>query len=398
MRFLAVCELDLGVRDGSVIHFIELMKNLVKLDHDVHIFAPKITEWHDKSLSINYVPCVFLRSPSFLPKILLYITYQLFLFFYLIRFIKKTKVDVIYSRLGMFSLAPVVVSKITKIPHIVEVNGVIGEELKMVGVPRVFVKSFEFVEKHIYKFSQRIITVTKNIKKELMGKYTLSEKKIIVVPNGANTDLFRPLNTERAKKELGLDDKNFHVIFVGYLVQWQGVDRLIEAAPFVLKEVPNTKFIIVGEGRILNALKAQVEELNITDKFTFTGKVPYENIPLYINACDVCVAPFIRERNEKIGLSAIKVYEYLACGKPLVASNIEGVGDLLEISKSGIPVEPGNCEDLGGGIVKLLEDKKLRDRMGKNGRKLVEEKYSWRRAAQDVAHVCEEVVLNWDHI
>ncbi len=394
MRFLAVCELDLGVRDGSVIHFIELMRNLVKLDHDVHIFAPELGKWRDKTLNIEYVPCIHLKSPSFLPKILLYTTYQLFLFFYLIRFIKKTKVDVIYSRLGMFSLAPVVVSKLTKIPHIVEVNGVIGEELKMVGVPRVFVKSFEFVEKHIYKFSQRIITVTKNIKKELVGKYALSEKKIIVVPNGANTDLFRPLNIKRAKKELGLDDKSFYVIFVGYLVQWQGVDRLIEAAPFVLKEVPNTKFIIVGEGRILNALKAQVEELNITDKFTFTGKVPYENIPLYINACDVCVAPFIRERNEKIGLSAIKVYEYLACGKPLVASNIEGVGDLLEISKSGIPVEPGNCEDLGGGIVKLLEDKKLRDRMGKNGRKLVEEKYSWRRAAQDVVHVCEEVVLN----
>jgi glycosyltransferase involved in cell wall biosynthesis len=284
----------------------------------------------------------------------------------------------------MFSLAPVVVSKITKIPHIVEVNGVIGEELKMVGVPRVFVKSFEFVEKHIYKFSQRIITVTKNIKKELIGKYALSEKKIIVVPNGANTDLFRPLNIKRAKKELDLDDKSFHVIFVGYLVQWQGVDRLINAAPFVLKEVPNTKFIIVGEGRILNALKAQVEELNITDKFIFTGKVPYEVIPLYINACDVCAAPFIRERNEKIGLSAIKVYD----------SNIEGVGDLLEISKSGIPVEPGNCEDLGGGIVKLLEDKKLRDGMGKNGRKLVEEKYSWHRAAKDVVRVCEEVVLN----
>jgi glycosyltransferase involved in cell wall biosynthesis len=394
MRFLAVCELDLGVRDGSVIHFIELMRNLVKLDHDVHIFAPKITKWHDKSLSMNYVPCVFLKSHSFLPKILLYTTYQLFLFFYLIHFVKKTKVDVIYSRLGMFSLAPVVVSKITKIPHIVEVNGVIGEELKMVGVPRVFVKSFEFVEKHIYKFSQRIITVTKNIKKELIGKYALSEKKIIVVPNGANTDLFRPLNIKRAKKELDLDDKSFHVIFVGYLVQWQGVDRLINAAPFVLKEVPNTKFIIVGEGRILNALKAQVEELNITDKFIFTGKVPYEVIPLYINACDVCAAPFIRERNEKIGLSAIKVYEYLACGKPVVASNIEGVGDLLEISKSGIPVEPGNCEDLGGGIVKLLEDKKLRDGMGKNGRKLVEEKYSWHRAAKDVVRVCEEVVLN----
>ena len=290
----------------------------------------------------------------------------------------------------MFSLAPVVVSKLTKIPHIVEVNGVIGEELKMVGVPRVFVKSFEFVEKHIYKFSQRIITVTKNIKKELMGKYALSEKKIIVVPNGANTDLFRPLNIKRAKKELDLDDKSFYVIFVGYLVQWQGVDRLINAAPFVLKEVPNTKFIIVGEGRILNALKKQVEELDITDKFIFTGKVPYEIIPLYINACDVCIT---LKTPMKSGFSPLKLYEYMSCAKPVVATNTPSF-DILEGYSAGILADPKKTMEVTNAISRLLLNERLRIEMGKNGRKLVEEKYSWRRAAKDVVHVCEEVVLN----
>lgn len=390
MRFLAVCELDLGVRDGSVIHFIELMRNLVNLDHDVHIFAPKLTEWSDKKLDINYVPCMFLKSPSFLPKILLYTSYQFFLFFYLIIFIKKTKVDVIYSRLGMFSLAPVIVSKITKKPHIVEVNGVISEELSAVGVPKVFIRSFEFTEKQIYKFSQRIITVTENIKREMMRKYSISKNNFIVIPNGANTDLFKPMNIKRTKKELDLDDKNFYVIFVGYLVQWQGVDRLIDAAPYVLKEVPNTKFIIVGEGGIHDALKKQVEELNVSDMFTFTGKIPYENVPLYINACDVCIA---LKTPMKSGFSSLKLYEYMSCAKPVVATNTPSFNILKEYS-AGILVDPKRPRVVANAISQLLLNERLRIEMGENGRALVEKNYSWNRVAQDVAHACEEVIMN----
>ena len=91
---------------------------------------------------------------------------------------------------------------------------------------------------------------------------------------------------------------------------------------------------------------------------------------------DVCVAPFIRVRNERIGLSPLKIYEYLACGKPVVASDIKGIGDLLRNSNAGIGVKPEDPVELANAIIKLLKNEKLRGKMGKNGRKIVINNYN----------------------
>ena len=102
--------------------------------------------------------------------------------------------------------------------------------------------------------------------------------------------------------------------FVGHLAAWQGVEFLIYASPLILGKCPEIRFLVVGDGVMRDKLLELVSEFGLADKFVFTGRVPYECVPLYINAADVCVAPFIRERNSKIGLSALKTYEYLACG------------------------------------------------------------------------------------
>ena len=133
-------------------------------------------------------------------------------------------------------------------------------------------------------------------------------------------------------------------------------------------------------------------ELGLSDKFTFTGRVPYEQVPLYINAADVCVAPFIKERNSKIGLSALKTYEYLACGKPIVASSIPGVQDLIESSGGGIPVTPEDPEELANAVVRLLSDEEARVEMGKKGRKYVVENHSWDGVAGKILKICEDIV------
>jgi glycosyltransferase involved in cell wall biosynthesis len=133
-------------------------------------------------------------------------------------------------------------------------------------------------------------------------------------------------------------------------------------------------------------------ELGLSDKFTFTGRLPYEQVPLYINAADVCVAPFIKERNSKIGLSALKTYEYLACGKPIVASSIPGVQDLIESSGGGIPVTPEDPEKLAAAIVRLLSDEKARAAMGKKGRRYVVENHSWDGVARKVLKICKDIV------
>ena len=92
-----------------------------------------------------------------------------------------------------------------------------------------------------------------------------------------------------------------------------------------------------------------------------------------------------------MGLSPLKIYEYLACAKPVVASNIKGVGDLLDVSKSGISITPDAPDELATAITKLLKDEALMGQMGKNGRKIVIEKYSWANTARKMKEVFENI-------
>jgi glycosyltransferase involved in cell wall biosynthesis len=131
----------------------------------------------------------------------------------------------------------------------------------------------------------------------------------------------------------------------------------------------------------------QAEKLWINNMFIFTGSVPYEKVPLYINASDICVAPFRIKRNMKIGLSPLKVFEYLACEKPIVSSEILNL-EFIEQQNLGILVKPEDPDELAKAIIKLLKDDKLREEMGKNGRKYVVKNHSWEAIGRKTAEIC----------
>ncbi|WP_269851138.1 glycosyltransferase family 4 protein [Methanosarcina horonobensis] len=247
-------------------------------------------------------------------------------------------------------------------------------------------------ERFNYRYCDRIVSVTDKLKDELVRLYSVPAEKVLVINNGANTDIFKPMDQKQARAGLGLDDSKKYVCFVGHLAAWQGVEFLIRSAPFILEKLPDVRFLVVGDGVMRDKLMEIASEMGISDKFTFTGRVPYENVPVYINAADVCVAPFIQERNSKIGLSALKTYEYLACGKPIVASSIPGVKDLIDLSGGGISVPPENPGELANAVVKLISDQKIRNIMGEQGRKYVIENHSWDGVARKILDICHEII------
>ena len=120
----------------------------------------------------------------------------------------------------------------------------------------------------------------------------------------------------------------------------------------------------------------------------FTGAVSYEKIPLYINAGDVCVVPKIPLKS---GYSPLKLYEYMACGRPVIATRTEGF-EILEEKNAGLLVNPENSQQFANAIIQLLTDKELGSRMGEHGRTYVVENHSWEIIARRVADVCESVV------
>jgi glycosyltransferase involved in cell wall biosynthesis len=378
-----------NTKSGSNIHILELLGNLKKYTNIV-MFAPGQKSVNRALSGIKYVPVIdnkYLVQPS----------YEFMLSFYLLYSCIKNRPDVLYLRQNSFPFFPIVLCKILKIPSVVEVNGLVLDELEVnPNSKSLAFKVFSYLalrsEKLNYRYCDRIVSVTDKLRDELVSLYAVPEDKIFVINNGANTDLFKPVDREQAKAELGLEYSKKYVCFVGHLAAWQGVEFLIYASPLILEKCPEVRFLIVGDGVMKNKLLEITSGLELSDKFIFTGRVPYESVPLYINAADVCVAPFIKGRNLKIGLSALKTYEYLACGRPIVASSIPGVEDLIELSGGGISVPPENPEELSAAVVKLISDENTRALMGEKGRKYVVENHSWNGVVRKILDMCNDII------
>ncbi len=393
----------LSLADGSLIHRYELVSNLARLDNEIHIFTTdRACLSNIANIHCRYVP----------PGSLFTLTVNYFR--NLISLLNSETFDVVYTRNPNFGFLVGIFGKSRYKKMVYELNGISQDEKNLekkceegkcynpgkntgISLPRILSKQYFsaharlklFVLKKALSFSDRIIAVTPGIKSSLENLYNIPGEKIVVVSNGANTSLFKPLEQEACRKELNLNPGVPYVCFVGNLAPWQGVEYLVKAAPSVLSRFPECYFLIVGDGIMKNELINISKELGVEKRFIFTGVVAYERVPRYINASDACVAPFIFARNAKIGLSPLKLYEYMACGKPVVASNISGVSDALEASEGGIPVLPENPGELAEAILKLLENSELSKKMGSKGLSYVTENYSWYSVAKQVDRVCK---------
>ncbi len=383
--------INLGVKSAPTIHLIEVVKNLKKEKHDVIVFVHNTERYYQDMPEIKYIPILNISGIRFY-------MFDFFSCIYILIYYLKFKPDAVYIRYGLLSLSTIV-SRILRLPCVVEINSIPFDEARLVKKQNYLFYAIKFIAMYpdwriSCKFSDKIVVVTDGIKKEIHKKYKLHSDKIVVIPNGANTDLFKPMDKEKVKKELNFDKNTHYVCFVGNLAPWQGVECLIQSAPSILEEIPNTKFLVVGDGVIKEKLIKIAEKTGVSNEFIFTCSVPYEEVPKYINTSDVCVVPCIRKRNEKIGLSALKAYEYLSCGRTTVVSNIKGISDLIVNSNSGIVVEPENPKELSKAIIKLIKDEKLRGEMGRNGREYVIKYHTWKNVARRVAEVCKNVVNN----
>lgn len=238
--------------------------------------------------------------------------------------------------------------------------------------------------------ADRLVAVTEGIRRRLIAEYGISGDRIRVIENGADTNLFVPLDRNESCREAGLSPIPPYICYVGTFMPWHALPVIIEAMHAVLEYVPGARLLLVGDGDGREAAEVQARTLGIAGSVTFTGRVPHDRVPLYIAASSLCVATFTSERNDEIGLSPLKVYEYLACGRPVVASAIEGVTEAIDASCGGITVPPGDPAALAAAILDLLNDPERSTTMGRSGRTWVEDHRSWDAAAAEMAEVMHE--------
>src|SRR5205823_517996 len=220
-------------------------------------------------------------------------------------------------------------------------------------------------------------------------RYGLPSEKVGTIPTGVDLATFAPIDAAQARRDLGLAGANW-VVFVGNLVGWQGVDVLLRAAPRVVREQSDARFLLGGAGVLRPALETLTRDLGIQPYVRFVGAMQHELVPIHIGAATVCVAPFTRYRNEGIGVSPLKVYEYLAVGRPVVASAIPGIDDMLVRSGAGRVVEPDNPEALAEALARLLASPAECAVMGHSARAFAVAECSWARTAASLERVLVE--------
>jgi len=160
------------------------------------------------------------------------------------------------------------------------------------------------------------------------------------------------------------------------------LETFIPAIPIVAEDTKKVRFLLVGDGPEMSKIQKKILQFK-NKEVLLTGRVSYKEAVRYINAFDVGVAPFIRERNESIGLSPLKIYDYAACSVPIVLSRIKGL-EILEKKNFGVLVELDDPVAMANSIISLLKNSKLRRKLGKNGRKIAEKEFSWQRVAEQI--------------
>jgi glycosyltransferase involved in cell wall biosynthesis len=195
--------------------------------------------------------------------------------------------------------------------------------------------------------SNKVISVSNALKKHMV-EIGVPENKIFVNPNGVNTALFHPMPKDYCREKLKLSLNSKIILFVGNLVPVKGVNYLIDAFAKLDRNGADLKLLIAGSGGLKASLEGQAVKLGIKEKVLFYGKQGHEDISSYINACDVFCLPSINEGCPNV------VLEALACGKPVVASRVGGIPDMIPSDKFGVLVEPQDSTALAEGLKKAL--------------------------------------------
>lgn len=234
-------------------------------------------------------------------------------------------------------------------------------------------------------FADKVLSVSEDLKLHIVN-LGINENNVIVVPNGVDTEKFKPAGKENARKLLNLPlDKNI-ILFVGALRSIKGVDYLIEAAKNFVDS--NTELYLVGrDDGLKKSLKKMAQDFKITDFIKFIGPVNHEDIPLWISASDILVLPSLSEGRPNV------VLEALACEVPVVATDVGGIPELIINGETGYLVPAKNPLELSEKVNKLLGDENQREKMGKFGRKsIIQRGLTWEAHAKKTVDIYSKLL------
>lgn len=317
------------------------------------------------------------------------------------KLIADKKPDVIYQRLTLFNYAGAYLSNKYKIPLIVEYNGSEVWVQNNWGTDGLkYSKLALDMEEYVLNSADTIITVSQVLQDELIER-GFEKEKIVFYPNCIDQRVYDYKNFQEADKvtlreKLGFSKKDKIFTFIGTFGAWHGVEFLANSIVRLVQNHKqeldnyNIKFLLIGDGLLGEKVRGLLETEDIKRYVKFTGLIPQKEAPVYLSISDCFLSPHIKQKGKFIG-SPTKLFEYMAFAKPIIASNLDQIGEIFEYKlyanelnnfeiiekESAIVYEPDNYEEFIKSILFVATKMSELEKMGKNAYEMAIEKYTW---------------------
>ena len=304
-------------------------------------------------------------------------------------------VELIHERFNLLALGGTLASKKLGIPLVLEVNADLIEQRKYKGAPeRGLRRAYAlWATRLTFESAAQIVCISESLRDHLCSKWNLNPSKLSVLPCAADAEAFEPpARPALARHRLGLTNEPI-VVWVGGFYPWHDLSLLLESFAQLLLTQPGARLLLVGDGPSRAAVSQAVANSGLAHAVIMTGAVPHERVPELISIADVAVVPSAPVTASQGGTGApLKLFEYMAAGKAIVATATEQAMQVIQHGQTGLLVAPGSSSAFADALLRLLNDAAERARLGQNARRDAIENHSWKAYTHRLQAIYESVL------
>jgi glycosyltransferase involved in cell wall biosynthesis len=357
-----------GSKDGQAVHIESLIAAFRRVGHELCVVSPPAfakTDFGNQSSSLA-------RLKRLLPRAayeLLEICYNLPVFWRLERAHRRFRPDLIYERYNLFMMAGVLFARLHRTPIFLEVNAPLARERAAFG-GLAFARMAAWLERCTWRAADLVLPVSQ-VLADIVRQAGVPPERIVVIPNGIDEEYFRSSDSAAAKRDLGLQGKTV-LGFIGFVRDWHGLDGVLDLLGDP-RCPPDLHLLVIGDGPALPGLKARAQRLGLLPRVTFTGLVDREGLAHHMAAFDIALQPKSVDY-----ASPLKIFEYMAAGKAIVAPDQPNIREILVDSQSARLFTSGDDAAFAEAVLGLAREAPLRECLGAGARRTILERgYTW---------------------
>ncbi|OAN11364.1 hypothetical protein A3K86_20665 [Photobacterium jeanii] len=371
-------------KDGQYVHIDAIVSALKEQGHTVVMIAPNVAEQASFGSDGGWVSVLRQKLPRFVSE-LLELGYSFYDFIQLCRAIIKHKPDAIYERYNLYLPSGVWAKKLFKLPLILEINSPLYNEREHYGGIAIPMLA-KWSEYYAWRNSDHLLPVT-----QVLAGYVkqagVTAEHITVLHNGIDKRQFSP-NPKSVAATANSNCNQFNnklvIGFVGFCREWHQLDKVLEK--IAAQQDPNIMLLIVGDGPVLNDLRAQAKRDNLEQNIHITGLVSRQEMPYWLSQIDIAIQPAVTP-----WCSPLKLIEYLATGKAIVAPDTANIRELITDHYNGLLFDPNDMNDLVTKIEQLINTSSLRQKIQASAVTTIDEKeLEWHRNAEKIVAIIEQ--------